>query len=68
MASRYANTLVKIALVNILTNFEFKLDHTKTKVPLKMAPEKLVFWPNEDVVINFKRITNPSIKISSLNK
>lgn len=56
MAPRYANTLVKIALVKILTNFEFKLDYTKTKVPLKMAPEKLVFWPNEEVFINFSKI------------
>ncbi len=58
MAPRYANTLVKIALVKILTNFEFELDYNKTKVPLKMAPEKLVFWPNEDVFINFKPIAN----------
>lgn len=58
MAPRYANTLVKIALVKILTNFEFELDHEKTKVPLKMAPEKLVFWPNEVIFINFNRIAN----------
>lgn len=57
IAPRYANIMLKIALVKILTEFEFKLDRTKTKVPLKMAPEKLVFWPNEEVVINFHKIS-----------
>lgn len=56
VAPRYANTMLKIALVKILTNFEFKLDRTKTKVPLKMSPKKLVFWPNEEIVINFHKI------------
>lgn len=59
MATRYANNLVKIALVKILMNFKFKLDRSKTNVPLKMAPEKLVFWPDQGVFINFIRITNP---------
>lgn len=58
MAPRYANTLVKIALVKILTNFEFQLDRAKTQLPLKMAPEKLVFWPNEEIFIKFNRIAN----------
>lgn len=58
IAPRYANIILKIALVKILTEFEFTLDRTKTKVPLKMSPEKLVFWPNEEIVINFHKITN----------
>lgn len=58
MAPRYANFVIKMALVKVLTEFEFSLDRTKTKVPMKMAPDKLVFWPNEDVVINFCKIKN----------
>ncbi|XP_037027121.1 probable cytochrome P450 6a14 [Bradysia coprophila] len=56
MAPRYANLLIKIALVKILTNFDFKLDHEKTMIPLKMAPKKLVFWPNNEIFINFTKI------------
>lgn len=58
MAPRYANLLVKVSLALMLINFEFKLDGTKTMTPLKMAPEKLVFWPSEGIFINFSRIEN----------
>lgn len=56
MAPRYANLVVKIALVKILLNFEFQLNREKTMTPLKMAPEKLAFWPNKEIFIDFNKI------------
>lgn len=53
---RFAIVEVKIALAKILTNFEFKLDQSKTSVPLKIAPGKLILSPGEAVVVNFSKI------------
>lgn len=55
-AFRFAVVEVKIALAKILTSFEFKLDQTKTSVPLKIAPAKMILSPAEGVVVNFSKI------------
>jgi hypothetical protein len=47
---------VKIALAKILLNFEFSLDRSKTSVPLKIAPKKLILSPAEEVMIKFSKI------------
>lgn len=53
---RFAIIEIKIALVKILTNFEFRLDHGKTSVPLKISPNKTILSPAEGVIINFDKI------------
>lgn len=53
---RFAVVEVKIALAKILMNFEFKLDRTKTSVPLKILPSSLILTPAEKIVIDFKKI------------
>lgn len=53
---RFAVIEVKIALVKILTNFDFKLDRSKTSVPLKISPSKIVLSPDEGIIIDFKKI------------
>lgn len=53
---RFAVLEVKIALVKILTNFEFKLDRSKTSIPMKFSPRKLILSPDEDIMINFDQI------------
>jgi cytochrome P450 family 6 len=53
---RFAVVEVKIALVKILTNFEFSLDRSKTSVPLKIATRKMLLSPAEGIVVNFSRI------------
>lgn len=48
VAPRYDNMILKIALVKILTNFEFKLEN---------VTEKLALYPNEELVNNFHKIS-----------
>ena len=48
---------VKIALAKLLTNFEFELDRSKTSVPLKISPNRLmVMSPAEGIYIHFEKL------------
>jgi hypothetical protein len=53
---RFAIVEVKIALAKILTNFEFQLDRSKTSVPLKISPGKMILSPAEGVEVKFNKI------------
>lgn len=55
---RFAVVEIKIALAKILANFEFKLDRTKTQVPLRIKPSSLILTAADEIVIDFSRIKN----------
>lgn len=53
---RFAVVEVKLALAKILINFDFDLDRSKTSVPLKFSPQKLIMTPAQGILINFRKV------------
>lgn len=48
---------MKIALAKILMSYTFDLDRSKTSVPMKFAPERvMIMAPSEDIFINFHNL------------
>nr|QQL94343.1 cytochrome p450 6a14-like protein [Prodiamesa olivacea] len=55
---RFGLLEAKIGLARILLNYKFKLDRSKTSVPLKMMPKSFVLSPTESIFLNVEKISN----------
>lgn len=53
---RFSMMEMKICMAKILTNFRLTLDEEKTKLPLKISPNKFMICPEKGVFVNFKKL------------
>lgn len=61
---RFAVVEMKIALAKILQSYSFDLDRSKTSVPMKIAPERmLIMTPAEGICINFHNLWKFEINV-----
>ena len=53
---RFGLMETKIGLAKLLLNYQFTLDRSKTSVPLKISPPKIVLTPDELIYVNVTKL------------
>lgn len=53
---RFGLMETKIGLAKLLLNYRFTLDRSKTSVPLKISPSKIILTPDELIHVNVSKL------------
>ncbi|CAO1427745.1 unnamed protein product [Diamesa hyperborea] len=53
---RFGLMETKIGLAKLLLNYQFTLDRSKTSVPLKISPSKIILTPDELIYVNVEKL------------
>ena len=56
MGMRLGLMETKIGLAKLLLNYRFTLDRSKTSVPLKISPSKIILTPDELIHVNVEKL------------